>query len=107
MSHLRACFVLAMGSMLAGCGSSQPQSRPPALPHYQRFVPVPAEGAMTNGVPWHGFFALDTRTGTLCATTGFPIGEFKPMIVGRVFQGKSEWANDIPTCAQVLTANPD
>jgi hypothetical protein len=51
---------------------------------------------MTEGIPWYGFFALDTKTGTLCST-----------IKDRVFKGPSEWANDVPNCSQLLVSNPD
>jgi hypothetical protein len=89
-------LVLAFATVLTGCDSTQPQSQPaPAKPHYQRFVPIPPERAMTNGVPWDGFFALDTKTGTLCRTLTYK--EFP----------KDSWANDVPACSQVLTANPD
>jgi len=84
-------------AVLAGCDSSQPQNQPAAKQRYQRFVPIQAESLMSEGIPWHGFFALDTRTGTLCRTViykDFP-------------KGPSAWANDIPACAQVLAANPD
>jgi hypothetical protein len=35
----------------------------------QRFVPVGLAENDRSGVPWHGFFALDTQTGQLCKTT--------------------------------------
>lgn len=38
---------------------------------YQRFVPVPAPQAGMMGVPWTGYFALDTKTGQLCLTSDF------------------------------------
>lgn len=83
---------------LAGCDATQPQAqnKPIAKSHYQRFVPIESEKIMTDGVPWHGYFALDTKTGNLCST-----------IKGRVFKGAGEWANDIPSCDQLLAANPD
>jgi hypothetical protein len=81
---------------LAGCDTSQPQNQPAAKPHYQRFVPIPPESVLTQGVPWNGFLALDTKTGTLCRT-----------IINRVFPSASGWANDIPACSQVLAGNPD
>jgi hypothetical protein len=61
--------VLAIIAVLTGCETSQP---PATLP-YQRFVPIPAETVMTEGVPWHGFFALDTKTGELCTTVSYNI----------------------------------
>ena len=36
---------------------------------YQRFVPAPSPPANMMGVPWAGYFALDTKTGLLCRTT--------------------------------------
>jgi hypothetical protein len=83
--------------ILTGCDPAQPQTQqPPAKPHYQRFLPVQAEVVMTEGIPWYGFFALDTKTGTLCST-----------IKDRVFKGPSEWANDVPNCSLLLASNPD
>ena len=84
----------AMATFLTGCDTSQPPSQPPAKPHYQRFVPIAPEVVMTEGVPWHGFFALDTKTGTLCRTM---IKDFGP----------GQWANDVPICSQLLATNPD
>jgi hypothetical protein len=46
---------------------------------------------MTQGVPWHGYFALDTKTGTLCVTL-----EFKDFP-----KGVSEWANGVPKCNDI------
>jgi len=40
------------------------------LEHGQRFLPLNAESSKT-GVPWSGFFALDTETGQLCRTTAY------------------------------------
>jgi hypothetical protein len=95
--HQTCLVVLVIATMLAGCDSSQPQSAtPPAKTHYQRFVAIQALPYVMEGVPWHGYFALDTKTGTLCST-----------IKGRAFKGPAEWANDVPSCEQVLTANPD
>jgi hypothetical protein len=96
----RDCLVVlsTIVAALAGCDTSQPQpqNQPLAKPHYQRFVPIPAAGFFTEGVPWNGYFALDTKTGALCST-----------MKGRVFKGPSEWANDVPICEQLLAANPD
>jgi hypothetical protein len=76
--------------------ASQPQATPIPKAHYQRFVPIPAVSGIVEGVPWHGFFALDTKTGALCST-----------VKDRVFKGSSEWANDVPNCSQLLAENPD
>src|SRR5260370_42606256 len=91
-------FALAAIVMLfAGCDQLQPQNQPAAQPHYQRFLPISPPSTMTEGVPWHGYFALDTKTGTLCST-----------MKDRVFRkGTSDWANDVPNCAQLLAENPD
>lgn len=83
--------------VLTGCDASQPQSTtPPARHPYQRFVPIQPEATFREGVPWHGYFALDTKTGTLCST-----------MKGRAFSGASDWANDVPSCKQLLADNPD
>jgi hypothetical protein len=81
-----------------GCEQAK-QPVAPDKPHqvaYQRFVPVPAEQFARQGVPWHGYFALDTRTGTLCRTIPF-----------ERLGGPAEWANNVPDCQAVLRASPD
>lgn len=59
-------FALAFFS---GC-QERPAPSPIKVPiqPYQRFVPVPAPQAQMTGVPWTGFFALDTQIGRLCLT---------------------------------------
>ena len=87
MNFPQALVVLAMGIAMTGCESQS--TMPPA--HYQRFVPIPADGFFVEGVPWHGFFALDTKTGTLCVTLqtkAFP-------------KDVSEWANGVPKCNDI------
>jgi hypothetical protein len=99
MISSKMCLAVAAFLALTGCDSLQQQPRsaaPPPKLHYQRFLPIAPESVMTEGVPWHGYFALDTKTGTLCSA-----------IKGRVFKGASEWANDVPSCENVLTTNPD
>jgi hypothetical protein len=92
-----AFLALAAAVVLSACDLQQPQAQ--ALPqpkaHYQRFVPIAPPRTMMGGVPWHGFFALDTKTGTLCMT------------MLRAFQGEGAWANDVPSCSELLKSNPD
>lgn len=95
MKYTFALGLLAVAATQVGCDTSQPQTQTPERPHYQRFVPIPPETILTEGVPWHGFVALDTKTGTLCRT-----------IINRQFPSGS-FVNDIPACPQVLAANPD
>lgn len=98
MNFPQSLALFAIAITLTACDSSQPQTQstaPPAKPHYQRFVPISDVNILTEGIPWHGFFALDTKTGTLCST------------MKRAFKGTTEWANDVPSCEQVLAANPD
>jgi hypothetical protein len=59
-------------------------------PPYQRFVPVSAQAGMM-GVPWTGYFALDTKTGQLCLTSD----KHEPENIG-----------DLPTCVVVTMTNP-
>lgn len=68
--------------------SIPPTDKPPAV---QRFVPLPPPQAGMMGVPWTGFFALDTQMGQLCLTTGVYIPE------------KYE---RLPTCDEDLRDNP-
>jgi hypothetical protein len=68
-------------------------SKPTAVPTpYQRFVPVNAPSGRMIGVPWAGFFALDTKTGQLCATTTQTLGgDFV----------------DVPMCSVLRSSFPD
>jgi len=90
MTFLKLCVaVLALG-MLAGCKSSQP--------HYQRFLPIPTDGFSTDGIPWHGYFALDTETGSLCRTVTlehFPRGS------------ADDLAHSILSCSDILGAEKE
>lgn len=82
MNFLKLCLVLAAG-MLAGCNASQP--------HYQRFVPIPAGAVMPDIPGGTGYYALDTKTGTLCRTV----------------PGAANWVGAPPTCKQIMAENPD
>lgn len=51
--------------------SAQPVMQPSqAEVACQRFIPVTPD-TNRQGVPWSGFFALDTKTGQLCRTTSW------------------------------------
>lgn len=39
----------------------------------QRFLPISPTEPDRQGVPWHGFFALDTETGQLCRTADWQL----------------------------------
>lgn len=90
---LAICVSLAL-AQLTGCRQQEqeaavaPINKPLMV---QRFVPVPAPQAGMMGVPWTGFFALDTQIGQLCLTTGVYIPE------------KYE---RLPTCDEDLRTNP-
>jgi hypothetical protein len=62
----------------------------------QRFLPIAptSGGSVPTLVPWHGFFALDTRTGMLCRT------------VTKEFP-KDSWANGLPICIDLSSARKD
>jgi hypothetical protein len=90
----QSLVMLVLAITLAGCDSSQPL---PAKPQYQRFVPIPTDGFFSEGIPWHGYFALDTKTGTLCRT-------IKSMVFPK---GAAGWANDVPSCNDILAAEKD
>lgn len=88
-----AALVIAL--MLGGCNSLQPQSAAtPAKTNYQRFVPIPVNGFFMQGIPWHGYFALDTKTGTLCKTVTFP-------------KDMPAWTNDVPSCSEIFLRDPN
>jgi hypothetical protein len=57
----------ALLACLAFTGCNYVGQNNPPKSGYQRFVPVPREGAPA-GMPWSGAFALDTKTGQLCWT---------------------------------------
>jgi len=92
------CILLVCAASL-GCDLVEPRTSPissPVKQPYQRFLPIQAENQMMQGVPWHGYFALDTKTGSLCST-----------MKGRIFKGEADWVNDVPNCGDLLAANPD
>jgi hypothetical protein len=39
----------------------------------QRFVPIGPPEPDRMGIPWHGYFALDTETGQLCRTADWQL----------------------------------
>jgi hypothetical protein len=94
MNFPKTLTALAISVVMTGCA---PQNTAPPT-HYQRFVPIPTGSFFVAGIPWHGYFALDTKTGTLCRTIKF-----------KVFPKESsvEWANDVPSCNDVLAADKD
>jgi hypothetical protein len=66
-------WVVALVCMAALTGCNHRLARPVRAAECQRFLPIPADSVMTQGVPWHGFLALDTRTGDLCRTVSYDI----------------------------------
>lgn len=95
-------FVLAFLSLLqiSGC-SPEEKAAPPQLqqPHdavpYQRFVPVPTPQSGMTGLPWSGFFALDTKTGILCLTSSISTGRL------------ADYKESLPLCAALMREYPD
>jgi hypothetical protein len=82
--------VLAVTIALTGCYSTKPPSAAVKQP-YQRFVPIPAGAVMPDIPGGTGYYALDTKTGTLCRTV----------------PGAANWGGAPPTCKQLLAENPD
>jgi len=66
----RALSMLTLLITMQGCQGKNPgkpqTAAKVASPAYQRFVPIPPSSFAT--ALWHGDFALDTKTGQLCAT---------------------------------------
>jgi hypothetical protein len=91
IAYLAASFLILQSS---GCNESKPAEKPqtPAPIPYQRFVPVSTPQANMSGVPWTGFFALDTKTGQLCLTTNLD---------------PPEKFNNLPNCNTLRTTVPD
>jgi len=91
------CLLFALSGcdeLLQKQDTKKPEPSPVLPTAYQRFVPiVPApSGYAPMRVPWHGFFALDTKTGTLCRT------------VDRAFPSDSAWANELALCTTLTIA---
>lgn len=55
---------------LPTCDQAPQAAKPLPTTEYQRFVPVIPDTSR-GGIPWHGLFALDTKTGQLCKATGW------------------------------------
>jgi hypothetical protein len=75
----------------SGC-NNPPAATPAPQGHYQRFIPVNNPPAGMQGVPWTGYFALDTKTGLLCLT----VDDFIP----------KNFPNT-PTCLKLMSEWPD
>ena len=83
MNFPQTLAVLVLGIAMTGCESHKP--------HYQRFVPIPAGAVMPDIPGGSGYYALDTKTGTLCRTV----------------PGAANWVGAPPTCKELLAENPD
>jgi|SRR5579859_5191380 len=68
-------YVIAAVMLLSGCGATDKSIVPvqAQVTPGQRFLPLNAE-SQKSGVPWSGFFALDSQTGQLCRTTSRQFG---------------------------------
>jgi hypothetical protein len=53
---------------------------------------------MTEGVPWHGYFALDTETGELCTTVSYNILPKGPA---------DDLAHSLLSCSNILQAEKE
>jgi hypothetical protein len=88
----KSLSVLVLVFGVSGCVAVAQQRNPSAADaesheiSNQRFLPISPSPQFIQGVPWHGFFALDTQTGQLCRTTIF---EFT--------KGGTDF-NSLPTC---------
>jgi hypothetical protein len=89
MKHL---LIIGAAMLIAGCTTTKKSTSPveaQATP-FERFLPLNAE-SQKSGVPWAGFFALDTQTGQLCRTTTRQFGnEF----------------DQLPTCTSLAQGKP-
>jgi hypothetical protein len=93
--RITICLVAAlMLQQPNGCDQSKTAAPapPPKPPPYQRFLPIPGQGFFMAGVPWNGYFALDTKTGILCLT----VADFIP----------KDFPNT-PTCLKLMSEWPD
>lgn len=97
--NLAGFAVLSVVVATFGCDSPQVAHPVPAAKQpYQRFLPIQPPHYVTEGIPWSGYFALDTKMGRLCGTV-------KDLVFNK--SGPSEWANGVPNCSQLLADNPD
>jgi hypothetical protein len=73
--HLEVTLLTCLALVVQGCDDVQKTTDPqqpvttPMLAQSQRFAPIQPNATQIVGLPWHGFFALDTHTGQLCRTT--------------------------------------
>jgi len=64
----------------------------------QRFTPIAPESVSNQGLPWHGFFALDTKTGELCTTVGYDL----------LPKGQADdFAHSLLSCSNILKAEKE
>jgi len=96
IAHMRILALASLALILqqaSGCDQSTPApaSKNVATPS-RRFVPVPAPQSGMVGVPWTGYFALDTKTGQLCLTSDKHV---PPNF------------EDLPTCLVLTMTTPD
>ena len=75
-----AVFVFAIA--LTGCDSAKTQSTAVKQP-YQRFIPIPAGAVMPDIPGGTGYYALDTKTGTLERFRAQPIGAVLLQLVNK------------------------
>jgi hypothetical protein len=93
-------FAFLLASLLllqiSGCSPEERASPPQTQGTVacQRFVPVPASQSGMTGLPWTGFFALDTKTGQLCLTSTMSRGHLADY-------------QDLPLCLSLMTQYPD
>ncbi len=95
----KATLALLFVLLLQACpDSNKPTPQPPTVPN-QRFVPIGPPTGVVVGVPWHGHFALDTKTGQLCRTWDWELKDAK---------GKPQepWS-ELPTCMYLFSRYPD
>jgi hypothetical protein len=80
---------------LQSCDPAPQAGNSARLTEYQRFVPIAPDPLGWAGRPWHGMFALDTRTGQLCKTIPWSLQG----------QGLQSVLNNAPLCKTLVEAD--
>jgi hypothetical protein len=86
MNNNKICIVLTLCLVIPVCFAQSEHKVSTQDSRCQRFVPIESTAQVVQGVPWHGYFALDTQTGQLCRTTTHE------------FSGDGSKFNELPIC---------
>jgi hypothetical protein len=95
VSMKKMFFVACIYLTLSGCGTIT--SDRSETNGFQRFLPIAPTATNVIGVPWHGYLALDSKTGLLCKTVSIQFGENTVRDV----------IHNLPECSALRVTFPD